>query len=340
MAVKLVRHRPSNNTLVLAGYEGGFTAVHLIPRTPASIRPSTPNLAQIIYLSQPHTQPILSLDASPDGSYYFTSSADAIIASHRIPEMPLDVNTENFRTGISAADFGSGEATDAGVNIHPNSPASVSHAPSDIITASFGQTSGHKMVVNERVLDSPPAEFIGKGNVQGVSTAEPLDFSKKHIPRAVESSSARPAGLASLLSSAPLPLAQESSPVPAIVPAQPAYKIANTKHAGQQSLRMRSDGRLLVTGGWDSRVRIYSTKTLKEVAVLKWHKEGVYAVDFGEVLQEDDLDGHIQPGEQSEIAKRETGLSRLQRQREKRMQLKHFVVAGAKDGKVSLWEVF
>jgi len=234
MAVKLVHHQPSRNMLVVAGYEGGFTAVHLLPRRPladAGTRTTIPTVARTIYLSQPHTQPILSLDALPDGTTYFTSAADAIIATHRIPQLP---NRENF-----------------------------------------GETEGRSVLLS----------------------------------------------------------------------AQSPYKTTGTKHAGQQSLCVRSDGRLLVTGGWDSRVRVYSTKTLKEMAVLKWHKEGVYAVDFGVVLEADDV---VRPEEAStadgagndNVVRKETGLSRLQRQREEQVQLKHWVVAGAKDGKVSLWEIF
>ena len=64
----------------------------------------------------------------------------------------------------------------------------------------------------------------------------------------------------------------------------------------------------------------------------------MYAVDFAEVLEAEDL--LHDEAEGSEVAKRETGLGKLQRQREEQMQLKHWVVAGAKDGKVSLWEVF
>ncbi|KAL2267812.1 hypothetical protein VTJ83DRAFT_5089 [Remersonia thermophila] len=60
-------------------------------------------------------------------------------------------------------------------------------------------------------------------------------------------------------------------------------KTVNTKHAGQQSLRIRSDGRVLATAGWDSRVRVYSAKTLAEAAVLKWHAVGCYAAAFAEV---------------------------------------------------------
>ena len=60
-------------------------------------------------------------------------------------------------------------------------------------------------------------------------------------------------------------------------------QMLNTRHSGQQSLSMRSDGKIFATAGWDSRVRIYNTKTMKEIACLKWHKEGVYATAFAEI---------------------------------------------------------
>lgn len=92
--------------------------------------------------------------------------------------------------------------------------------------------------------------------------------------------------------------------------------------------------------------------------MLKWHKEGVYAVDFGEILDahpavsipprsgnDSDAPRRAQGSAVSEsggelTGRKEGGLSRLQRQREEQVQRKHWVVAGAKDGKVSLWEVF
>jgi hypothetical protein len=81
------------------------------------------------------------------------------------------------------------------------------------------------------------------------------------------------------------------------------------------------------------------------MAVLKWHKEGVYAVDFGLVLDAADIE-RLQTASKAvsvasdTVMRGETGLGRLQRQREEQVQLRHWVVAGAKDGKVSLWEVF
>jgi WD40 repeat protein len=177
---------------------------------------------------------------------------------------------------------------------------------------------------------------------QGTAAAlqeTPISFAKQSLGSS-QATKPKAAGLSSLLSAAP-PQArpQPLPPRPKIVSVQQPSKVNKTKHAGQQSLRVRSDGRIFATGGWDSRVRIYSSKTLKEVAVLKWHKEGVYAVDFAQVLEAQDLQNKDEQGSQA-VLREETGLGKLQRQREEQMQLKHWVVAGAKDGKISLWEIF
>ncbi|RMZ76865.1 hypothetical protein DV738_g4690, partial [Chaetothyriales sp. CBS 135597] len=66
-----------------------------------------------------------------------------------------------------------------------------------------------------------------------------------------------------------------------------AFKTINTKHAGQQGLSVRSDGKIFATAGWDARARVYSCKTLKELAVLKWHKDGCSSTAFATVPEED-----------------------------------------------------
>jgi ASTRA-associated protein 1 len=130
-------------------------------------------------------------------------------------------------------------------------------------------------------------------------------------------------------------------------------KVVNTKHSGQQSLRIRSDGRIFATAGWDSKVRVYSTKTLKEVAVLKWHQAGCYAAAFAEV---DLAKGHESiahsSGEEvaagSDVNAKDTSSSLVPRLveltvRDKRIRqakTAHWLVAGSKDGKVSLWDIF
>jgi len=300
MAVKLVNHTASNTVLILSGYEGGLTAVHQLP----SSETSSVQSAELVYLSQPHSQPILSLDVSSDTRTYFTSGADAVIAAHLIPDISNSMVHDK----------------------HPN----VQNAPlpGPLVAETTPEDPTPSLPPSSEVPDEP-------SNVSATATASipipPLSFSKQPL-RPSQPPTPKSAGLSSLLSSA----RPQSTPMPQTPPPptiQPPHKSTNTKHSGQQSLRVRSDGRILATGGWDTRVRIYSTKTLREVAVLKWHKEGVYAVDFAEVLGAGDGGG----GGDGEVV---SGLGKVQRERERAMQMRHWVVAGAKDGKVSLWEVF
>ena len=108
-----------------------------------------------------------------------------------------------------------------------------------------------------------------------------------------------------------------------------ADRSINTKHSGQQDLKIRSDGRIFATAGWDKHIRIYSVKTLKELAVLQWHQTGCYAISFAQVLLES-------VPEQAELGT----VQQLKRQRDTKIHHAHYLVAGSKDGKISMWEVY
>jgi ASTRA-associated protein 1 len=115
--------------------------------------------------------------------------------------------------------------------------------------------------------------------------------------------------------------------------------VINTKHSGQQGLRIRDDGKIFATAGWDGRVRVYSAKAMKEVAVLKWHEVGCYTVAFADVEQSRQDGGENGPDRAShgmEVASPETVRSRRIRQ----SQAAHWLAAGSKDGKVSLWDIY
>jgi WD40 repeat protein len=109
-------------------------------------------------------------------------------------------------------------------------------------------------------------------------------------------------------------------------------KVMQTKHAGQQSLSVRRDGKIFATAGWDGRVRVYATKGMKELAVLKWHKAGCYATAFAEVL---DMQSEVDDGDGA------TGRElTVTQQRAQKTQSIHWLAAGSKDGKVSLWDIY
>ena len=91
---------------------------------------------------------------------------------------------------------------------------------------------------------------------------------------------------------------------PIAIATQP-LKSVNTKHSGQASLSVRRDGRIFVSAGWDGCGRVYSSTTLRQVAVLKWHTTGLQVAGFCGSVEGKDL-----------------------------------IYLGGKDGKITLWDVF
>ena len=125
-------------------------------------------------------------------------------------------------------------------------------------------------------------------------------------------------------------------------------KAINTKHAGQQGLSIRSDAKIFATAGWDGRVRVYSCKTIKELAVLKWHKVGCYSTAFADVNPETNPDHNADgeeriptsPSPSDSILKPTNALDIIKQQREEKAQRTHWLAAGGKDGKISLWDIY
>ena len=121
-------------------------------------------------------------------------------------------------------------------------------------------------------------------------------------------------------------------------------KVVATKHSGQQGLSYRSDGKIFATAGWDTALRIYSGKTLKEVAVLKWHKEGCYSTAFAAVEASHNSATQNEPPTvgQGDVhsAHIATKTSNVQEKRDETARSTHWLAAGSKDGKVSLWNIY
>lgn len=117
-------------------------------------------------------------------------------------------------------------------------------------------------------------------------------------------------------------------------------KSSNTKHSGQQGLTIRSDGKIFATAGWDSRVRIYSAKSLKELAVLKWHKDGCYSTAFATISIVQDSIRETYPETETQVAVQHSALELVKADRAAKAQGVHWLAAGGKDGKISMWEIY
>ena len=130
-------------------------------------------------------------------------------------------------------------------------------------------------------------------------------------------------------------------------------KTVPTKHSGQQGCSYRNDGKVFATAGWDGAGRVYSGKTMKEVAVLKWGTGGVgcYATAFAEVKARCGKVGEVKEDEEASASTSTsltspppptptTGQSSVQQRRDEKARTTHWLALGAKDGKVSLWDIY
>lgn len=244
------------NLTVIAGYESGHTMVTQKVDTEGW---------HILYISKPHSQPILSLAIDNNSSSYITSSADATIAKHPIPTVSKGdtsaAKTEPYPSAASAKPPAGGKS---------------------LLSAAFASGSSKNMDARSRKVEI------------------------------------------------------QTTPM----------KVVQTKHSGQQSLKIRSDGKIFATAGWDSRVRVYSVQNLKELAVLKWHKEGCYAVAFADVnihergREEMGENRAVNEGTQATSLISPAKTLAVKDKRDLKAIMTHWLAAGSKDGKVSLWDIY
>lgn len=202
-------------------------------------------------------------------------------------------------------------------------------------------------------LTSSADSLLVKHPIPLRAAPRPAPGPEHHAPTALAGSAAvaKPDPTVSLLSAAlasePKPARRSDQP-PAVVETKP-LKVVNTKHSGQQSLRVRPDGKIFATAGWDSKVRVYSAKTMQELAVLKWHQVGCYAAAFADPH----LTSHIPPGsdDRGAVGKGEPGPDQkalvprlgdltVKDRRIQQANAAHWLAAGSKDGKISLWDIY
>ncbi|KAH8831761.1 WD-40 repeat-containing protein [Flagelloscypha sp. PMI_526] len=95
-----------------------------------------------------------------------------------------------------------------------------------------------------------------------------------------------------------------------------------TSHPGSACISTRHDSRVCAVGGWDGRVRLYSTKNFKELGTLKYHKETCQAILFvwSDLKEDNNEVGDSDSDEETERKKR-----------------KNWVLSGGKDGRVAVW---
>ncbi|KAI8097264.1 WD40-repeat-containing domain protein [Halteromyces radiatus] len=87
-------------------------------------------------------------------------------------------------------------------------------------------------------------------------------------------------------------------------------KKIKTKKSGTASVALRKDNKIWATGGYDGNIRVYSVKTMKPLAILSYHRDSVYYVDFAKSWM---------IGQDNE---------------------QHWLVGCSKDHRISLWQIY
>jgi WD40 repeat protein len=93
-----------------------------------------------------------------------------------------------------------------------------------------------------------------------------------------------------------------------------------TNHAGNGSIVIRDDGKVTAVGGWDGKIRLYSTKSFKRLGTLKYHKFACQCLEFARSIRVEEIDS-----DDEELSNEE----KLNRSR--------WLFAGGKDNRVSIW---
>ena len=87
---------------------------------------------------------------------------------------------------------------------------------------------------------------------------------------------------------------------------------------------------------------------MNELAVLRWHKTGCYATAFAQTdvvmpaRIKQKSNPHLEQNEVGEktIDQQSSVVTGIQQRRDEEAQATHWLAAGSKDGKVSLWNIY
>ncbi|KAF9358148.1 ASTRA complex subunit [Mortierella sp. NVP85] len=141
------------------------------------------------------------------------------------------------------------------------------------------------------------------------------------------------------------------------------------KSNGITGTKIRKDGKIIGMAGWDGRVRIYSSKTMKPLAVLKYHRERLDCLDFAAVQdREYSIEGSVTEQRNSPLSNEASSSasihssdvshaggdqiadsegsseedSDMEDAYEERRQWsrRHWIAVGGKENRISLWEIY
>lgn len=121
-------------------------------------------------------------------------------------------------------------------------------------------------------------------------------------------------------------------------PSSAGIKSWSIGHTGHASLALSPDGKVLAVGGWDGKVRLFSSATGKPLGELAYHRETVQALCFASKATDTDMAGSEQAGDQESTIELGEGDSEDEEDVVDGVPPRdRWLVSGGKDRRVTLW---
>ncbi|KAI0031197.1 WD40 repeat-like protein [Vararia minispora EC-137] len=102
-----------------------------------------------------------------------------------------------------------------------------------------------------------------------------------------------------------------------------------TKHPGNGAIALTDDARVCAVGGWDSKIRLYSTKSFKQLGTLSHHKDAIQALCFA----------HTPESSAPEDADEDQGVEGHILTPKEKAARSRWLVSSGRDGRVVIWEL-
>ncbi|KAI0768148.1 WD-40 repeat-containing protein [Trametes elegans] len=103
-----------------------------------------------------------------------------------------------------------------------------------------------------------------------------------------------------------------------------ACKVFKTKHPGNGSIAINDSGRVCAVGGWDGKIRLYSTKGFKPLGKLAYHKKNCQSLAFAHYNPKSSVP-ETSGEDEDEVTERE------------KAERTNWLVSGGLDSRVAIW---
>jgi len=103
---------------------------------------------------------------------------------------------------------------------------------------------------------------------------------------------------------------------------RPRFVKHRIKQVGNGAIGIRDDGRVCAIGGWDGKIRLFSTKTMKSLGTLSYHTKSCKGIAFAHQIS-----GGTEKEDVDEMTKEEKESRAL------------WLLGGSEDSRMSLWQL-